>query len=60
MEAITLGLAAQLDKIPKPALVTFGVIGLLFALKKVLSFLNLFFSLFVLPGKNVSSLCTSL
>jgi len=55
MESITLQLTTLLDKVPQPALAAFGVIGLYFVSKKVLSFLNIFFSLFVLPGKDVSS-----
>lgn len=53
MESITLELSALLDKIPKSVLATFGIIGLLFASSKVLSFVRLLLSLFVLPGKNV-------
>jgi hypothetical protein len=56
MESVTLKLANLSDKVPQPALVAFGVIGLYFVSKKVLSFLNIFFSLFVLPGKDVSPL----
>lgn len=53
MESITLEFAALLDKIPKPALAIFGIVGLLFVLNKVVLFIRLILSLFVLPGKNV-------
>lgn len=56
MESITSELATLLDKVPQPVLVGFGAIGLYFVSKKVLSFLNIFFSLFVLPGADVSPL----
>ena len=56
MESLTLQLATLLDKVPQPALVAFGAIGLYFVSKKILSFLNIFLSLFVLPGKDVSPL----
>lgn len=55
MESITLGLTALVDKVPKPALLVFGALGVFFVLKKVVNFLHLFFSLFVLPGKDVKS-----
>jgi hypothetical protein len=54
MESITLKLSTLLDKVPRPALATFGAIGAYFVFKKVLSFLNIFFSLLILPGKNVN------
>ena len=55
MESITRELTTLLDKVPKPALATFGAVGAYFVLKKALSFLNIFFSLLVLPGKDVNS-----
>jgi len=43
-----------LDKIPKPVLAGFAGLGLLVVLSKVISYIQLLLSLFVLPGKNVS------
>jgi hypothetical protein len=43
-----------IDKIPQGALLTFGAIGFLFLAGKVVSYIRLLLSLFMLPGKNVS------
>jgi hypothetical protein len=57
MEFITLEFTTLLDMVPKPAIVIFGVIGLLVVSTKVLRFIQLLLSLFVLPGKNVCLPC---
>jgi 17beta-estradiol 17-dehydrogenase / very-long-chain 3-oxoacyl-CoA reductase len=44
-----------LNKIPKPVLAGFAGLGLLVISSKILSYIRLLLSLFVLSGKNVSS-----
>jgi len=46
-----------LDKIPKPVLAGFAGLGFLVLSNKVISYIQLLLSLFVLPGKNVSHQC---
>jgi hypothetical protein len=48
------GTAEFLDAIPKWALVVFAVFGFYGVSSKVISYVRLLLSLFVLPGKNVS------
>jgi len=43
-----------LDKIPKPVLAGFAGLGFFVLSNKVISYIQLLLSLFVLPGKNVS------
>lgn len=47
-----------IDKIPKPVLAGFAALGALFVSNKVLSYVRLLLSLFVLSGKNVCALST--
>lgn len=48
-----------MDSIPKPVLLAFAGIGALWLGSKVVSYVQLLLSLFVLPGKNVSFNCTT-
>lgn len=51
---------AILDKIPNAVTTFFAAIGVIFLGSKVLSYVQLLLSLFVLSGKNVRSLYTAL
>jgi 17beta-estradiol 17-dehydrogenase / very-long-chain 3-oxoacyl-CoA reductase len=45
---------ALLEKVPTPALLFFTIVGVTFVARKVISYIQLLLSLFVLPGTNVS------
>jgi hypothetical protein len=52
-KAAIMDVGAILDKIPTPVVLLFTILGVIFAARKVISYIQLLLSLFVLPGTNV-------